>query len=98
MQDPRLFQDISDIKTLVMAQSERQQRTDLMNEARLVRMEAGLTEIKADISEINVRGKADHDAIVSLQSQVAIRPALAFVASTITSVLAIFFGLPPRGQ
>lgn len=98
MTDPRLMTDISEIKALVREQSVRQQQTDLANEARMTRVESGIAEIKTDVAEINKRGAADHDEIVKLQSQMAIRPAMAFVASTITSALAMFFGLPPRAQ
>lgn len=96
MNDDRVRTDIAEIKELIRSQAQRQQQADLANEGRMVRLEAGIAEIKVDVAAINKRGEADHDEIVRMKSQLAVRPAVAAIASTTISLLAAYFGLRPH--
>lgn len=96
MQDSRLQADIAEIKQLVRDQAESQRKAALVNEGRMTRLEAGISDIKNDVAEINKRSGADHDEITRLKSQMTIRSAGWAILSTAVSLAGAFMGLRPH--
>lgn len=94
--DPRLSADIQEIKAMVRELDRRHQQAELDTQRRMAVMEAGIVEIRADLAKIVKRDDLDHDELVRMRTQMAVRPAVAAVASTVISLVAAYLGLRPQ--